>query len=63
MASRKRDVWFYLGVGVFALYAMFLLYPLVNLLIKSVQDGERAGSVREEHYRRRARIGAYYIQL
>lgn len=38
MDRRKRDVWFYVGVAIFALYALFLLYPLVNLLLKSVQD-------------------------
>lgn len=39
MAKRKRDVWFYLGIVIFALYIFFLLYPLINLLVKSVQDG------------------------
>lgn len=39
MAKRKRDVWFYLGIAIFALYIFFLLYPLINLLVKSVQDG------------------------
>lgn len=39
MAKRKRDVWFFIGAGLLVLYTLFLVYPLVNLLIKSVQDG------------------------
>lgn len=39
MAKLKHDVWFFIGIGLLALYTLFLMYPLVNLLIKSVQDG------------------------
>lgn len=40
---RKRDVWFYLGIGIFALYVVFLLYPILTLLFKSIQDGATGG--------------------
>jgi iron(III) transport system permease protein len=38
----KRDVWFYIGLVIFALYAIFLLFPLGNLLVQSVRNEEGA---------------------
>lgn len=38
MARYRRDVWFYIAAAIFAAYLLFLLYPLVNLLVKSVQN-------------------------
>lgn len=34
----RRDVWSLVTVGVLALYGLFLIYPLVNLLVQAVLD-------------------------
>jgi len=39
VARRRRDVWFFIGAVILLLYCVFLLYPLVGLLLKSVRDG------------------------
>jgi iron(III) transport system permease protein len=38
--KQKKDVWFIITVGISLLYAVFLLYPLVTLLAKSVMGPE-----------------------
>ncbi|MDR2898979.1 MAG: iron ABC transporter permease [Clostridiales bacterium] len=40
MERRRRDVWFYIGLAILIIYIFFLLYPICNLLIKSLYDGE-----------------------
>jgi iron(III) transport system permease protein len=40
MKKRKADVWVIVSLSAAALYALFLLYPLVSLLSKSVMDAD-----------------------
>lgn len=47
--ERKRDVWFYIGFVILALYAVFLIYPLFSLLGKSIVD-PITGSLTMEHF-------------
>ena len=44
MEKQKKDIWFLVTIGALALYALFLLYPLIAMLIKSVFPGEGAFS-------------------
>lgn len=38
--SRSKDIWFYISIGLFLLYILFLIYPLSALLKNSVISGE-----------------------
>lgn len=44
MVKRRRDIWFYIGIVILVIYVFFLLYPLGNLLLKSLYDS-KTGSV------------------
>ena len=38
--KKRMDVWSWMSLAILALYAVFLIYPLVRLLIESVtKDG------------------------
>lgn len=39
MTRARRDAWFFIGAGILILYSVFLLYPLISLLAKSLIDG------------------------
>lgn len=37
---RRKDIWFYISIGIFLLYVLFLIYPLFSLLKNSIIDGD-----------------------
>ncbi len=37
---RRKDIWFYISIGIFLLYVLFLIYPLFSLLKISIIDGD-----------------------